>query len=339
MTSLVIARNTLYPRTKFEGNGAQNLVLFTSINAHYSIEKAALTMGLGTSGVISVPADAAGRMIPSSLRYLILLAIQEGKTPFYVNATAGTTVLGAYDPFREISAICKEFGLWLHVDGSWGGPVVFSALQRGKLAGVELADSMTINPHKMLNVPVTCSFLLTNDLAVFHRANTLPAGYLFHGKPDGVVEDEEEDDEVWDLADLTLQCGRKGDALKLALSWVYYGAAGFERQIDDAFAVAGYLATSIQDHPDFKLVSTNPPPCLQVCFYYTPGGRSASKEENTRRTRGMVARLVDRGFMVDYAPGDRGSFFRVVVNCQTLKGTMDGLVKALEEVGKEVVEE
>lgn len=147
----------------------------------------------------------------------------------------------------------------------------------------------------------------------------------------------EEPQEVWDLADLTLQCGRRGDTLKLALGWVYYGAAGFEKQFDEAFAPASYFATCVQRHPDFELLSSNPPPCLQVCFYYSPSGRIVSKEENTKTTRSMVRRLVDWGFMVDYAPGDRGSFFRIVVNCQALRGTIDGLMIALEEVGRETV--
>ncbi|RYP55442.1 hypothetical protein DL769_010170 [Monosporascus sp. CRB-8-3] len=131
---------------------ATRFVLFTSANAHYSIEEAAITMGLGATAVVSVPVDAAMGCM--------------------VNATARTTVLGAYDPFREIGAICKEFRLWFHADGSWGGVVAFSARQKYKLSGVEPAYSITFNPHKMLNIPITCSFLLTNDVAVFHR---LPA--------------------------------------------------------------------------------------------------------------------------------------------------------------------
>ena len=122
------------------------------------------------------------------------------------------------------------------------------------------------------------------------------------------------------------------------LAWVYYGAGGLARQIDHAFSMAGYLASLVEQHPEFSLVSSNPPPCLQVCFYYAPGGRLADdKGENTRRTRDMVHRLIARGFMVDYAPGPHGSFFRVVVNCQTLRGTVEGLLKALVEVGREVV--
>jgi glutamate decarboxylase len=349
LTSLVAARNTLFPETKTEGSGAKEFVAFTSAHGHYSVEKAAITCGMGSRAVRTVAVDpVTGEIVPGKLREEIVKAKEEGKTPFYVNATAGTTVLGSYDPFEEIADICREFGLWMHVDASWGGGAIFSEGQKGKMRGVERANSVTVNPHKMLNVPVTCSFLLGPDTDVFRRANTLPAGYLFHGEDDeehghtgcgkGLEErnGEKEVPEVWDLADITLQCGRRGDSLKLALAWIYYGAAGFEQRIDGAFGMAAYMADVLSQKEDFVLVSTNPPPCLQVCFYYAPGGKVVEDAAaNTRRTRKMVEALVWRGFMVDYAPGDKGSFFRVVVNCQTVKGTVDGLVKALEEVGKE----
>jgi len=286
---------------------------------------------MGSSAVVTVAVDEAGRMSLKALREAIVKSREEGKTPLYVNATAGTTVMGSYDPLEGIADICNEFGVWMHVDASWGGPAIFSGRQRGKLKGSERARSLTVNPHKMMNVPVTCSFLLTDDTQVFHKANSLPAGYLFHD-----VNGQKEDSEVWDLADLTLQCGRRGDALKLALAWLYYGAEGFEGQIDHAFEMAGYLASLIDGHDDFVLVSSSPPPCLQVCFYSAPGGvLGEDAAENTRRTRDIAGRLIGRGFMVDHAPGAKGNFFRVVVNCQTLKGTVDGLVKALEELGRE----
>lgn len=373
LTSLVVARNALYPECKTQGNSGSPgpFVLFTSKHGHYSVEKAAVICGLGSAAVWTVPVDEAGRMDPSALRDLVVRAKAEGRTPLYVNATAGTTVLGSYDPFEAIAAVCREFNLWLHIDASWGGPAVFSPAQRHKLAGSHLANSITVNPHKMMNVPVTCSFLLGPDTAVFHRANTLPAGYLFHAPPPpedsattapsskagcgapssssaaAAPESQNNDNnnnnppEVWDLADLTLQCGRRADSLKLALSWIYHGAAGFARQVDAAFAAAARLAAQLAARPDlFVLVSENPPPCLQVCFYYAGGADGllpSDPAENTRRTRAMVERLVARGFMVDYAPGDRGSFFRVVVNCQTRMETVDGLVQALIAVGKEVV--
>ncbi|KAG4433782.1 hypothetical protein IFR05_010749 [Cadophora sp. M221] len=328
-TSIIIARNTLYPESKAAGNGNHKFVLFTSAHGHYSLEKAAQMCGLGTDNVWSVPIDDLGRMIPSELEKLVQKATSENLTPFYVNATAGTTVLGSYDPFKEISVICKKYNLWLHIDGSWGGSVVFSPTHKHKMAGSELADSLAVNPHKMMGVPMTCSFLLCPDLRTFHKANTLPAGYLFH-------EDaaDNQSGEVWDLADLTLQCGRRGDSLKLALSWIYYGTTGFAAQIDSAFSTAAYFASKIQENRMFVLVSENPPPCLQVCFFFAREGvLSAEKEENTRTTSGIAKVLLGRGFMVDYAPGERGSFFRVVVNRETRRGTVDGLVLAIEELG------
>ncbi|KAI1113996.1 glutamate decarboxylase [Nemania sp. NC0429] len=356
LTSLIVARNTLYPSTKTRGNEGRSFALFTSAHGHYSVEKAATTAGMGSGSVVPVAVDDEGRMVPAALEAAVLAARERGLTPLYVNATAGTTVLGSFDPLHEIADVCARHGLWMHVDASWGGAVAFSAGHRHKLAGVERADSVTVNPHKMLGVPVTCSFLLARDLAVFHRANTLPAGYLFHGDDDegggegeGEGEgggDEEREKEYWDLADLTLQCGRRGDSLKLALAWIYYGAAGFGAQVDAAFETAAHLARLVDDAPDFALLSANPPPCLQVCFYHAPGAGAgaappesagAEAEANTRHTRAMVRKLVGRGFMVDYAPGERGSFFRAVVNSQTRKATVEGLMRALHEVGKEVV--
>jgi glutamate decarboxylase len=284
--------------------------------------------GIGSDNIVSVPIDAQGRMIPSELENLVQKTKDKGKTPFYVNATAGTTVLGSFDPFKDISAVCEKHNLWMHVDASWGGPLIFSSKQKHKLAGVELADSLAVNPHKMMGVPITCSFLLGPDLTKFHRANTLPAGYLFHEGNHGA--------EIWDLADLTLQCGRRGDSLKLALSWIYYGSDGFETQVDHAFEIASYFASQISQRHGFFLVSENPPPCLQVCFYFAQGGRLAeANEENTKATSEIVQRLIPMGFMVDYAPGEKGSFFRVVVNRETTRGTIDGLIKAIEEVGSQ----
>lgn len=369
LTSLIIARGHLYPDTKTRGNNPnpptpqgsgdsdaaapapRRFAVFASAHGHYSVSKAAVVAGLGSDAVHAVAVDRRGRMDPAALSARIRDARRAGWTPLYVSATAGTTVLGSYDPLPEIAAVCKEEGVWMHVDASWGGGAAFaSSGSRGRegLRGAELADSVAVNPHKMLNVPVTCSFLLGPDVRVFHAANRTDAPYLFHGGDDD-EEDGAADDELWDLADLTLQCGRRGDALKLALAWVYHGPAGFGAQVDRAFGAAALLADEVARRaPRFALVSESPPPCLQVCFYHRYDEHDG--EANTRRTVAMVRRLRGRGFMVDYASfpqpfsseeGERGrvwkgSFFRVVVNVQTRRETVLGLVKALEEVGEEV---
>lgn len=334
-TSIVVARNTLFPDTKKDGNFAsgRRLILFTSKHGHYSIEKAAQMLGFGGSAVWSVPTDSSGCMIPDELSSMIDRAKTAGLTPFYVNATAGTTVLGSYDPLGPIAAICNAHSVWLHVDASWGGPAIFSTKHASKLAGCHLANSIAINPHKMMGVPLTCSFLLSPDLRQFHAANTLPASYLFHSSSSSSSPPNPSD--IYDLADLTLQCGRRGDSLKLALGWIFYGREGYERQIEHAFSTAAYMARLVAEHPDLILVSENPPPCLQVCFYCAPGGTlSESNEENSKFTADIAKSLVPRGFMVDYAPGDKGAFLRVVVNRGTRTKTIDGLLEAVVILGK-----
>lgn len=176
-SSIVIARNTLYPETKTQGLGNYRFTLFTSAHGHYSLEKAAQMYGFGSDSIISVPVDEAGRMIPSELDRLINESKQKGQTPFYVNATAGTTVMGSFDPFHAIADICQSHGLWMHVDGSWGGSVAFNPeIAQDRLDGVERASSVVMCAHKMLGVPVTCSFLVGKDMRQFWKALTLPAG-------------------------------------------------------------------------------------------------------------------------------------------------------------------
>lgn len=386
-TSIVIARNNLFPETKRLGNnaGGLELVMFTSEHGHYSIEKAAQQCGFGSESVISVPVDpVTGEMDAEALESLIIREKDRGKTPFYVNSTAGSTVLGSFDPFTSISQVARRHGLWMHIDGAWGGSFVFSdTLRERSLRGCDLADSIAINPHKMLGVPVTCSFLLLKDLRNAHRANTLRAGYLFHddfeedgaGGGDKHEKDVNEatngavaiakdvnadDDDEWtapdDLADLTLQCGRRGDSLKLFLAWQYYGTAGYAAKIDNAYSVACYMADLVAQSPDLELVSTNPPPCLQVCFYYAPGGkavysladdaRPGDAEKVGKRNSAITSRithaLIARGFMIDFAPAlghqvEKGAFFRAVVNISTIRQTVERLVQEVSDIGRSVV--
>lgn len=337
LTALVIARNCKYPDVKTEGLQARRLVLFTSAHGHYSFKKAAQICGLGSQAVKSVPVDANGRMSVADLQQMLQEARKAGEMPFFVNATAGTTVLGSFDPLAEIADVCQRENLWFHVDASWGGSVVFSPKHRHKLMGAERANTLAVNPHKMLGTPITCSFLLTDNLKQFHEANTLPAAYLFHGgaSTGSAFEDEAPStSQLWDLADLTLQCGRRGDALKLAMAWTWYGGEGFAARIDHAFLVAEHLTRLVESNADLILVSDNPPPCLQVCFYFARGGRLGSKTVNSTRTKRTAEDLVGRGFLVDYAPGQGGLFFRAVVSLNTKHQTVEKLVETVTELGR-----
>lgn len=210
-----------------------------------------------------------------------------------------------------------------------------------------------------MGAPITCSFLLAKDLRRMWQSNTLPAPYLFHASSAGGTEKVNDDassvpngsakrdvaqqaladlearssDEPWDLADLTLQCGRKGDAVKLALGWEFYGLEGYRARIDGAFAVANHLAELVAASPHLQLVSERPPPCLQVCFYGAPGGRLAAADEtNSAETKRAVKALLEREFHVDYAPGKHGLFLRAVCCIGTRAATVERLVREAESL-------
>jgi glutamate/tyrosine decarboxylase-like PLP-dependent enzyme len=255
--SILVARNTKFPCTKTDGYGTKKFVLFTSEHGHYSVEKAAQMFGFGSHAVQSVPVDDQGRMVPAELTKLVKQSRQKGETPFYVNATAGTTVLGSFDPFEELAKICKEEDLWLHVDGSYGGSIIFSEqLRKERMRGLGKVDSFAITPHKMLGVPVTCSFLIGRDMRQFYAANAIEAEYLFH--------QNNLDTDIYDLGHFTPQCGRKGDALKLFLGWLFYGREGYAKKLDHAYEMATYLHKRLSESPNFVMVSQLPLPCVSA---------------------------------------------------------------------------
>uniref|UniRef100_A0A060T3R8 ARAD1C35882p n=1 Tax=Blastobotrys adeninivorans TaxID=409370 RepID=A0A060T3R8_BLAAD len=332
-TSVTIARSMLYPETKEEGN-FKKLALFASNHCHYSVEKAAIFCGMGSKSLFKVKVNKAGQMLVEDLEAQIKRSIELGYTPFYINSTAGTTVYGSFDDFNAIADIAAKYKMWLHVDGSWGGNVVFSQKQRVKLNGVERANSITVNPHKMLGVPTTCSFLLVPDKRILQTANSLNAPYLFHNRDDS-------QEELYDLADGTMGCGRRPDAVKLYMGWRWYGTEGYGKRIDHAFALAEYFARKVNDAKDFVLVSELPPPCLQICFFYAPGGKlNDNADANSQLTREIVEELHRRQrFLVDFAPDadGRGEFFRVVVNSPVVTSeTIDALMEEIESIGKKL---
>ncbi|EGW31297.1 uncharacterized protein SPAPADRAFT_61865 [Spathaspora passalidarum NRRL Y-27907] len=334
VTSLQIARSMRFPDTKVKGNQGYKFAIYTSKHSHYSVEKAAILLGLGSENVFKIDVNAVGTMDVAKLRETIATTKSQGYTPLYINATAGTTVFGSFDPFTEIAAVAKEFGVHFHIDGSWGGNVIFSSKYRGRLAGCELADSITVNPHKMLGIPNTCSFLLLPHVAHFQTAMSLQAPYLFHGRESG--------EENYDLADGTMGCGRRSDAFKFYMGWLYYGTAGFEARVNHAFTIMEYFVARISADSRFELVGSskeNLPQCLQVCFYYHPSCGC----DNTKVTRFISRELHKMGkYLVDFSPNadgsDKGEFFRVVFNSPILTNdVIDDLIDSIVKVGERCV--
>jgi len=331
--SLITARNFIFPQIKEVGITNEKPVIFTSSASHFSISMVASIAGLGSQAVRLVSCDEKGRMIPCELERLIQASLEARENPFYICATAGTTVMGAFDPLNEIGRIAKKYKLWLHVDGCWGGSLIFSKRHQYHLKGSHMADSLSINPHKLLGVPIQCSFLLLKDEHVLKSANSTRADYLYHG-------------EDYDLGSGTLGCGRKADALKMFLAWKYYGSEGFEYRVDKALANAHYLASLIRTHPKFHLVTDQP--TMNVCFWFLPKSIPASKfnlfkngynEYLTKVTRRIQFEMMKEGkFLIDYASqgSNTPEFFRVVLNSPMVqKRHLKELVDEIERFGNE----
>jgi glutamate/tyrosine decarboxylase-like PLP-dependent enzyme len=181
LVALLCARNKAFPNARYQGIPSNQAVLFVSDQAHYSFLKAANVLGIGLNNVIKVKTDETGSMMPQALERAIISAIQSGKMPFFIGATAGTTVLGAFDPLPEIAQIAQEYNLWFHVDGAWGGAALLSDRSKHLLAGSERADSFTWDAHKLMGVPLICSVILIKHRGILAQTvSNADADYLFH---------------------------------------------------------------------------------------------------------------------------------------------------------------
>jgi aromatic-L-amino-acid decarboxylase len=240
--------------------GGPRLRLYTSEQAHSSIEKAALVLGLGQEGVRKIPTDDAYRMDPGALADAVADDRRRGWRPFCVVATVGTTSTTSIDPVPAIADVCEREGLWLHVDGAYAGAAAVAREFRWVLDGCHRADSVVINPHKWLFVPIDCSAFYCRRPDVLRRAFSLVPDYLHtpeRGR-EGAV----------DLMDYGIQLGRRFRALKLWMVIRYFGWEGLAERIREHVALGQRFAAWVDAHPDFERLA--PAPLSVVCFRVHP---------------------------------------------------------------------
>lgn len=266
--ALHCARQRKFPNYKEQGLPAGTRVqVFVSEEAHYSLKKACVVLGFGTSSLISVKADTQGRMSAQDLKEKITACLEQKAVPLMICATAGTTVRGAFDPIDELAEICKAHGIWLHVDGAWGGPVIFSQTHKKLVQGIEKADSLTFDAHKLLGANLTCSFFVTNDPQILLAANDVSgADYLFH-----------DNSEVIDRGRLSWQCGRQAEVMSFWTIWKSSGAANLGAFVDRLMTVKDETAAWIKTQSRLKLVSQ--PDFLNICVQVLPPAGSAAEEK------------------------------------------------------------
>lgn len=245
LMGMLVARNRAFPGLADEGCPPRPMRAYTSEACHYSVTRAAMVLGIGRANLVTVPTDDDGRMDPEALRDCIRRDREAGLEPFFVNATAGTTVLGRFDPIDAIADITEAEGLWLHVDAAVGGPLAFSPRLRDRLAGIHRADSVTLDPHKLMGVPLTCSVALFRSRGQLAARIGEAADYLFQVDTDRLNPGRR-----------SLQCGRRNDALKLWSSWQLHGDAGHARRVEHLVELAAYTAERVHASPGLALVAT-----------------------------------------------------------------------------------
>lgn len=252
--AMVMARDAYKGSIKDEGV-QQKLIVYTSAESHYSIPKNAALMGVGREQVRYVATDAFGKMIPRALDILIKKDIEDGNHPFFVNATAGTTVLGAFDAIEPLSEICKKNEIWLHVDGAYCGSVIFSSTYKHLVKGLEFSNSFSVNAHKMMGTPLTCSIIVTRHKKHLNNSFSNDAAYLY-----------QTDGDDYNLGKTSIQCGRRNDALKFWTLWKSVGTSGLEKIVDQQFQLADVAREYIISHSDYTLYSFDE--SISVCFNY-----------------------------------------------------------------------
>jgi glutamate/tyrosine decarboxylase-like PLP-dependent enzyme len=277
LTAVACARETQ------AGGRAENAVVYVTSQCHSSVTRGFQVLGIKPEQVRSVPVDERLRMRPDALAAAIEADVRAGRQPFLAVATAGTTNTGAVDPLAALAAVCSERDVWLHVDAAYGGFAVLTERGSELLAGIDQADSITLDPHKWLHQPYECGCLIVREGPLLSQAFHIMPDYLQDTAVGGV--------EV-NFADRGLQLTRAARGLKVWLSLQYFGVDAFRQTIDRALDLALLVEERITVSEHLELLS--PATLGIVCFRRRPEGVADEPELEALNTD-LIRRLAESG--------------------------------------------
>ena len=268
-----------------KGMGGATLRLYASEEAHSSVEKAAIVLGIGQENMVKIPTDDAFRMDVEQLRRAVQEDRRRGLEPFAVVATVGTTSVTAVDPVPAIAGVCEEEKLWLHVDAAYGGAAAVLESHRWVLSGCDAADSLVVNPHKWLFTPIDCSVLYCRHEDLLRRAFSLTPAYLRTSEAASVR----------NLMDYGASLGRRFRALKLWFVLRAFGVDGARRRIAAHIQMAEQLRGWIESDPEFEMLA--PTPFSTVVFRHrsTDAANERIHDEVNRSGLALISHTDVRG--------------------------------------------
>lgn len=295
------------------------LVVYTSAEGHSCIQKAVELLGIGSDYLRKVPVDADFRMDVAQLRQMIAADRALGLRPACVAASAGTVNTGAIDPFNAIADICQGEGLWLHVDGAYGGMGILAEQTRGLYDGMERADSLGVDPHKWMYVPVECGCAIVRDRQAMRDTFSAVPPYL-----------RDDRNLPW-FSEFGPQQTRGFRALKLWLAMRQVGAAGYRKLISRDIALAQALRGRLAARGDFELCSRGP--LSATCFRYTPPGAPDVEALN----RALIEIVQQRGVVYLTSTQLDGRFVlrANIINFRTSEADLDVLIDEIVRAGEQ----
>jgi len=294
MYAMAAARQTADQELRDRGH-TQEFVVYTSEHAHSSVEKGAMTLGVGRNNVRKIGVDEQYRMRPDLVREAIETDLAAGRKPFFISATVATTSVTSIDPVRTLADVATEYGLWLHVDAAYGGAAAVVPEFRHVLDGAERADSLVINPHKWLFTPVDLSVLYTRHPDALRKTFSLVPEYLRTA----------EDDRVVNFMDYGVPLGRRFRSLKLWFVMRYFGREGIANLIRNHISWARRFADWVRADEHFEVVA--PVTLSLVCFRYRGTNEENQSLMDTVNSSGFALlshNVMDGKFVLRYAVGN-----------------------------------
>lgn len=332
LTGLLTARNAALGEAwdrGLAGDGPRP-VLLAHAEAHYSVARAAGVLGLGSRETVRVDLDDRGRMDPRRLADELDRLAAQGRPVVAVVACACATPTGAFDPLEEIASICREHDVWLHVDAAHGGAALLSERHRHLLAGLEQADSVVWDAHKMLFMPALCAFILYRERRRVFDTFRQDAPYLFDPAAPGLAD--------YDSGVRTLECTKRAAAFGLWGAWSLFGKQIFSDLVDVTYALGRALYEKLSAAEDF--LPLHEPECNIVVFRHVPAGlRNAPPERIGDFQLELRRRLIESGefYIVPAIHGGVGALRVTVMNPLTTLDHLDQLMDSLRRHGRELL--